>query len=152
VIYNELAQDPRRNITLDWDRMLALDGNSAAYIQYMYARCCSVLRRAADEQEAVRPPLGTPVSVTHPAELDLVRQLARLPVAVRAAGAELAPSEIAQWCYGAARSFAAFYRDCPVLQAESAEARLLRLRLTAVTAQTLRNGLGLLGVRAPERM
>ncbi len=96
--------------------------------------------------------MGAAVSVTNPAELDLVRQLARLPVAVRAAGAELAPSEIAQWCYGAARSFAAFYRDCPVLQAESAEIRLVRARLTAATAQSLRNGLRLLGIGTPERM
>ena len=49
VIYNDLYQDPRRNITLDWDRMLALEGNSAPYIQYMYARCRSILRKAAEQ-------------------------------------------------------------------------------------------------------
>src|SRR6185295_12573707 len=51
VIYNDLYQDPRRNITLDWDRMLSLEGNSATYIQYMYARCRSILRKAAEEDE-----------------------------------------------------------------------------------------------------
>src|SRR5262249_52334355 len=49
VIYNDLYQDPRRNITLDWERMLSLEGNSATYIQYMHARCRSILRRAADD-------------------------------------------------------------------------------------------------------
>src|SRR5436190_22730761 len=51
VVYNDLFQDSRRNITLDWERMLALEGNSAPYIQYMYARCKSILRRAAEEDE-----------------------------------------------------------------------------------------------------
>src|SRR6266542_5632525 len=51
VIYNDLYQDPRRNITLDWERMLALEGNSAPYIQYMYARCQSILRKAAEDAQ-----------------------------------------------------------------------------------------------------
>ena len=54
VIYNDLYQDPRRNITLDWERMLSREGNSATYIQYMYARCRSILRNA-----------DMPVSYTH---------------------------------------------------------------------------------------
>ncbi len=152
VIYNELSQDPKRNITLDWDRMLALAGNSAAYIQYMHARCCSVLRKVEQDGVAGHMSPGGPVSLTHPAELDLIKQLAKLPVAIRAAGAEYAPSHIAAWCYEAARAFADFYRDCPILHAETAELRATRLRLTAATAQALRNGLQLLGIAAPERM
>jgi arginyl-tRNA synthetase len=151
VIYNDLSQDPKRNITLDWDRMLALDGNSAAYIQYMYARSRSVLRRA--DADGLSPVYASDaIAVTHAAELELVKQLARLPVAVRDAGTEYAPSAIATWCYATARAFAAFYRDCPVLQAETADIRNLRLRLTAATGQGWGNGLGLLGIAAPERM
>jgi arginyl-tRNA synthetase len=151
VIYNELSQDPKRNITLDWDRMLSVDGNSAAYIQYMDTRGRSLLRRAADEGLYQASRSGA-VSITHPAELELVKQLARMPVAVRDAGAEYAPSEIATWCYASARAFAAFYRDCPVLQAANGDTRNFRLRLTAATSQGLRNGLGLLGIAVPERM
>jgi arginyl-tRNA synthetase len=132
--------------------MLTLDGNSAAYIQYMYARCRSVLRKVEQDDTSSQAVPGDTVSLTQSAELALVKQLARLPVAIRAAGAEYAPSEIAAWCYGAARAFAAFYRDCPILQAESVESRAFRLRLTAATAQGLRNGLRLLGIGAPERM
>ena len=159
VIYNDLYQDPKRTITLDWDRMLSLEGNSAPYIQYMHARCRSILRRAAAEAgsaptaaAAGERPAGDAARLTHPAETALVKQLARLPRAVREAGARYAPFVVAEWCYETARALAAFYRDCPVLQVESDDLRAARLRLVAATAQALKNGLALLGIRAPERM
>jgi len=175
VIYNDLYQDPRRNITLDWERMLTLEGNSAPYIQYMHARCRSILRKAAEEDERrrtkdesssdVRERLSgqdaqpssfvlRPSSelLTHPAEVGLVKQLAKLPGAVREAGERYAPFVIAEWSYETARALSAFYHDCPVLRAETPELRAARLRLVAATAQALKNGLALLGIRAPERM
>jgi arginyl-tRNA synthetase len=148
VIYNDLYQDPRRDIRLDWDRMLALDGNSAPYIQYMVARCRSIVRRAADEP-------GGPADVgllVHPSELAVIKQLARLPRAVREAAQRYAPFVVAEWCYETARSLSAFYRDCPVLRAEQPELRGARLQLVAATAQALTNGLALLCIRAPQRM
>jgi arginyl-tRNA synthetase len=165
VIYNDLYQDPKRNITLDWDRMLALEGNSAPYIQYMHARCRSILRRAEEQGIGDRgwgmaeeprsnpyPPSPIPQLLVHPSEFGVVRQLAKLPAAVREAGDRYAPFVIAEWCYEMARALSAFYRDCPVLRAETPELRAARLRLVAATAQVLENGLGLLGIRAPERM
>lgn len=175
VVYNDLYQDPRRNITLDWDRMLALEGNSAPYIQYMYARCRSILRRAAQEDQgqktkdessretiAILPETKMATSsvvlgssselLMHPSELAVAKQLARMPAAVREAGARYAPFVIAEWCYETARALSGFYRDCPVLKADSPELRAARLRLVAATAQSLTNGLALLGLKAPERM
>lgn len=151
VIYNELAQDPKRNITLDWDRMLALDGNSAAYIQYMHARCCSILRKASDEEVDVSRH-DAALAITHAAELEIVKRIAMLPEAIRKAGTDFAPSAIATWCYETARAFAAFYRDCPILFAATPEVRNVRLRITAAAAESLRNGLHLLGIQTPERM
>jgi arginyl-tRNA synthetase len=174
VIYNDLYQDPRRNITLDWDRMLALEGNSAPYIQYMYARCRSILRKALTDDErgtvddgqpnAASPPALVhgrspeelppydPAVLTHPSEVSVIKQLAKLPAAVREAGARYAPFVIAEWCYETARALSGFYRDCRVLRAETPELRAARLHLVAATAQALKNGLGLLGIKAPERM
>jgi arginyl-tRNA synthetase len=176
VIYNDLYQDPRRNITLDWERMLALEGNSAPYIQYMYARCRSILRKAAEEdqrrktkdernlnasdqgsgQNAQPSSFGlghSSLLLTHPSERAVIKQMAKLPAAVREAGARYAPFVVGEWCYDTARALSGFYHDCPVLRADTPpELRAARLRLVAATAQTLRNGMGLLGLRAPERM
>lgn len=150
VIYNDLYQDPRRNITLDWDRMLSIEGNSAAYLQYSHARCRSILRRAAEEGATLAD--ADPALLTHPSEQRLIRHLARLHEAVREAGARYAPFVIADWCYTTAREFGIFFEQCPVLRAETPALRAARLQLVAATANALRNGLALLGIRAPERM
>lgn len=150
VIYNDLYQDPRRNITLDWDRMLSIEGNSAAYLQYSHARCRSILRRAAEEGATLAD--ADPALLTHPSEQRLIRHLARLHEAVREAGARYAPFVIADWCYTTAREFGIFFEQCPVLRAETPALRAARLQLVAATANALRNGLALLGINAPERM
>ncbi|WP_322495457.1 arginine--tRNA ligase [Chloroflexus sp.] len=150
VIYNDLYQDPRRNITLDWDRMLSIEGNSAAYLQYSHARCRSILRRAAEEGATLAD--ADPALLTHPSEQRLIRHLARLHEAVREAGARYAPFVIADWCYTTAREFGIFFEQCPVLRAEAPALRAARLQLVAATANALRNGLALLGINAPERM
>lgn len=150
VIYNDLYQDPKRNITLDWDRMLATEGNSATYLQYTYARCKSILRRASNEQPSAFE--ASPALLVHPSEQRLIKHLARLPEALREAGARYSPFVIAEWCYTTAREFGVFFEQCPVLKAESSELRAARLALVAATAQALKNGLSLLGITAPERM
>jgi arginyl-tRNA synthetase len=116
----------------------------------MHARCCSILRKAAEEGVAAGD--GDATILTHPSETAVIKQLAKLPGAVREAGERYAPFVIAEWCYETARALSAFYRDCSVLRAETPALRAARLRLVAATAQGLRNGLALLGIKAPERM
>jgi arginyl-tRNA synthetase len=147
VIYNDLYQDPKRNITLDWNRMLSFEGNSAPYLQYTHARCCSILREAGTV-----PSDYDSQQLTAEQELAVIKQLARLPAIVRRAGESYAPYVIAEWLYTTAREFARFYRDLSVLRAETPELRAARLHLVAATAQALRNGLQLLSIQAPERM
>lgn len=161
VIYNDLYQDPRRNITLDWERMLSVEGNSAAYLQYSYARCRSILRRAAQEGDADVAQANHTFQLAeeqvlelliHPAEQRLIKHLARLPEAIREAGTRYAPFVIAEWCYTTAREFGVFFEQCAVLKAETSALRTARLALVAATAQALKNGLRLLGITTPERM
>lgn len=147
VIYNDLYQDSKRNITLDWDRMLSFEGNSAPYIQYTYARCRSILREGGGV-----PDTFDAQQLQADQELMVIKQLARLPDVVRRAGESYAPYVVAEWLYTTAREFARFYHDLSVLKADTAELRAARLALVAATAQGLRNGLALLAIRAPERM
>jgi arginyl-tRNA synthetase len=155
VIYNDLYQPPQRNITLDWGRMLATEGNSATYLQYSYARCQSILRRAGEDgyqtpTETI--PAELAILLTHPSEQQLVKHLARLPEIVREAAERYAPFVIAEWCYTTAREFGVFFEQCSVLKADTPDLRTARLALVAATAYTLKNGLNLLGIKAPERM
>jgi arginyl-tRNA synthetase len=152
VVYNDLYQDLRRNIVLDWERMLATEGNSATYLQYSHARCRSILRRAAEEGAIQHAGAAELELLAHPSEQQLIKHLARLPEAVREAGSRYTPFVIADWCYTTAREFGVFFEQCPVLRAETPELRSARLVLVAATAQALKNGLNLLGIRAPERM
>lgn len=155
VIYNDLYQDLKRNITLDWDRMLSIEGNSATYLQYSYARCHSLLRRARQELGDVIATTSTgyaPELLLDPAEQQLLRRLAGLPHAVREAAARCAPYVIADWCYTTARDFATFYDRNAVLKAETPALRDARLALVGATAQALKNGLALLGVGVVEQM
>ncbi|MBA3947877.1 MAG: arginine--tRNA ligase [Herpetosiphonaceae bacterium] len=156
VVYNDLYQDVRRNITLDWERMLAFEGNSAPYLQYTFARCCSILREALNRDTSANLLEGLPpfeaMLLREPQEQAVLKQIARLPDAVRRAGQAFAPYIIAEWLYTTAREFARFYRDLSVLKAATPELRAARLALVAATAQSLRNGLHLLGLAAPERM
>jgi arginyl-tRNA synthetase len=155
VIYNDLYQDLKRNITLDWDRMLSTEGNSATYLQYSYARCRSILRRAQQELGGTIDPAATGYDATlliDAAEQQLLRRLAGLPHAVREAATRYAPYVIADWCYGTARDFATFYDRNAVLKADTPALRNARLALVAATAQALKNGLALLGVRVVEQM
>jgi arginyl-tRNA synthetase len=147
VIYNDMYQDPKRNLTLKWDAMFSLDGNSATYLQYTHTRCRSILRRAGALPDAADATL-----LVHSSEVGIIKALAQFPLRVRDAADACAPSFVADWLYGAARRFSAFYRDCPVLEAPSPELRAARLRLVSATAQCLQEWIGALGIQAPERM
>ena len=127
MIYNDLYQDPKRSITIDWDRMLSLEGNSAPYIQYMHARCRSILRKAAEEEAGLgrlhtADQTDNLALLAHPSEVAVIKQLGKLPEAVREAGVRYATFVIAEWCYETARTLAGFYRDCSVAKGRNAGA------------------------------
>ena len=153
VIYADLFQGPDRNITFDWDKMLASEGNTAMYLQYAHARCKSILRKGTHPNPSLAAREGQGVGLVHPAEQALLKQLARLPHAVREAGDKYLPATVAEWTFQLAKAFAGFWDQCPVLRDDvPVELRTERLALVAATAQGLKNGLALLGIQAPERV
>ncbi len=146
VKYADLSVDRDKDYVFDLDRMLAMDGNTAVYLQYAHARIRSILRRADQVPEP-----GAPVRLTEPAERDLALRLARFPDAVQMAISNLQPHRLCTYLFELATAFSTFYENCPVLTSEGA-IRQSRLVLALHTATVLNRGLDLLGIDTPERL
>ncbi len=146
--YADLSVDRESSYMLDFDRMLALTGNTGPYLQYATARIRSIFRRAGIEPDAA----AGPIQVAEDAERALALRLLGFGAAVHqeADGAE--PHKLAAFLFETASAFTTFYEQCPVLQAEDESTRRSRLALSALTLRVLLTGLGLLGIPVPERM
>ncbi|MCE7011367.1 arginine--tRNA ligase [Kibdelosporangium philippinense] len=145
--YADLSNDREKDYTFSWERMLATDGNTAAYLQYANARNLSIIRKSG---QTVEP--GTKVILAEQAERDLAVQLLQLPAAIQAAIDGYTPHKLATYLYETSTTFTAFFEKCPVLKAESEELRASRLVLCALTSKVLTLGLDLLGIEAPTRL
>jgi arginyl-tRNA synthetase len=143
-------QHPSRDIVFDWDKILNLKGNSAPYLQYTYARCESILKKAKN------PVLHSSRLFAKIAfakeELDILRTTYRFPEVVKEAAEKFSPNLLCNFVFELARSYNLFYSTHQVLEAETKEQRGFRLMLTAAAAQIIKNSLSLLGIAAPERM
>ena len=138
--YVDLSSDRVKDYVFDWDRMLSFDGDTAAYLQYTYARIQSIFRRAGIEQFT-----ATPITVGHPAEHALAIELINFGAVVTTVEQTLEFHRLAGYLHTLAATFSGFYEHCPVLRAEG-EVRNSRLALCDLTARVLRHGLYLLGI------
>jgi arginyl-tRNA synthetase len=146
VKYADLSTQRSKDYVFDYDRMLSFDGNTAPYLQYAHARICSIFRRSGMEL-----PDAKHVIVAEPAERALAIELLAFAGVVAEVAGDLECHRLAQYLYGLASAFTDFYERCPVLRAEG-EVRTSRLVLCDLTARTLKLGLGLLGIAAPDKM
>ena len=146
VKYNDLSKDRQTLITFTWDKALSLQGNTAPYLQYAYARIRSIQRKVA-ELGAAPGPLGA----LEPAERALVLALLKYPLAVEEVAMSARPHALCDYLFSLAGAFSSFYNDSPVKDAE-ASVRAARLTLCDRVATVLRRGLDLLGIEVVERM
>jgi arginyl-tRNA synthetase len=141
--------------TVDLDLDLAREQsaeNPVYYVQYAHARIASILERIGAER-VEQAPADTPSGLElHPAERELVRKLLTFPAEVAEAASRRAPHRVATYALELAQAFAAFYRDCPVKDAEPEALKSFRIGLCVSTKRTLARALDLLGVSAPESM
>jgi len=144
--YADLASDRVKDYVFSWDRMLAMDGNTAPYLQYAYTRIRSIFRKAGIDHA---PP--APIVFAEPAERALALAILAFEGVVDAVGRTLEPHRLCGYLYDLATAFSAFYEACPVLSAEP-PLRAGRLVLADLTGRTLAQGLELLGIRVVERM
>jgi len=147
--YADLSQSRIKEVVFDWDRMLALDGDSAPYLQYAYTRTRSILRKAGGIGPRDRLTTGR---LRTPEEQTLLKDIGRFPDSIRSAAESYEPHRIASRLYRLAQDFSVFYDRVPVLQAETPELRRARLALVEMTGTVLKLGLGLLGIEVTERM
>ena len=148
VKYADLAHNRTSDYVFSWDKMLALDGNTAPYMQYAYARIRSIFRKgdvaSGDRQMAA-------ILIEEPAERALAIKLVQFPETLESVAAECLPHLLCNYLYELASAFMTFYESCPVLK--SAEPiRASRLALCELTARTVSRGLDLLGIEILEQM
>jgi arginyl-tRNA synthetase len=151
VKYADLSQNRESDYIFNWDKMLAMDGNTATYMQYAYARNRSILRKSGIDVPSLRqnPP---PLLLQTGEERALALQLVRLHDTLTAAAAEYKPNLLTGYLWDLAKTYSGFFQNCPVLKAETAQLRQSRLLLCDLTARAIERGLDLLGIRTVERM
>lgn len=149
--YADLSQNRTSDYVFSFDKMVALKGNTATYMQYAYARVLSIFRRGEIDIEAVRAtrPL---ISLDQPAERALGLELLRFSEAIDFALADYRPNQLTSYLFDLANRFSTFFEECPVLKAETPDLRDSRLLLCDLTARTIRQGLELLGIGVVGKM
>ena len=145
VKYFDLNKDRTSDYVFDFDTMLAMDGNTAPYLQYAHARIRSIFRKAAGNATT-----GA-ITLAAPEEKTLAKHLLRLSELIDDVARDLKPHLLCQYLYDLATRFSGFYEACPVLKSDE-PTRSSRLALCDLTARTLALGLDLLGIEHPEQM
>jgi arginyl-tRNA synthetase len=154
VKYADYSNNRTSDYVFSFDKMLAMDGNTAPYMQYAYARVQSIKDKGKERGiEADKEITGLRVvSLTEPSELDLAKHLIRYGEAIEAAVGDYRPNYLTSYLYELAQKFSVFYTDCPVLDA-GPDKRPTRLLLCDLTAKTIKHGLSnLLGIEVVEQM
>ena len=147
VKYADLSHDPGTAIDFDWDKALALEGNSGPYLQYAHARVCSLMGKAAEVGAAP----ASAFELDNPVAKQLALQLLQFGPSVLRAAENYKPSILADYLFQTSQLYSSFYQRCPILKSEPA-VRDARLALCALFGKVLARGLDLLGIAAPSRI
>ena len=147
VVYADLQNGRIKDIDFCWDRVLSFEGETGPYVQYTHARCCSALRKA-EGLEAVEPDYS---ALSDDYAQELLRQLSRFPETVREAANRYEPSIITRAVTELCKAYNKFYYENRIIVDEAA-VREARVRLTRAVKNTIKTGLYLIGMEAPERM
>jgi arginyl-tRNA synthetase len=160
VKYADLLPNRQSDYVFSWDKLLALNGNTAPYLQYAYARIRSIFRKGNVEQGAPVSPSESLITnhaapsslhLAAPEELALARHLLNFGLVLEAVADDYRPNFLCNYLYELAGHFTGFYENCPVLKSE-AEQRASRLLLCDLTARVLKQGLQVLGIDTLEQM
>jgi arginyl-tRNA synthetase len=149
--YSDLSHDRESDYKFSYEKMLQLNGDTATYLQYSYARCRSIFRKAGTTPEAVLAS-GAQVVLSQPEERALALQLLRFAETLATVEADYRPHHLTVYLFSLAKTYSSFFEKCPVLKAETDALKQSRLLLCDLTARTIARGLSLLGIGVEEKM
>ena len=147
--YFILKVDARKNMLFNPAESIDFNGNTGPFIQYTYARICSILRKAASVADTINITSDTSLNDK---EVELIQKMSEFSAAVEQAGKDYSPSGIANYCYELTKVFNQFYHDYSILNEPDEQKKAVRLMLAKNVAKIIKNGMGLLGIEVPERM
>jgi arginyl-tRNA synthetase len=148
VKYADLLPNRQSDYVFSWDKMLALQGNTAPYLQYAYARIRSIFRKLGTSNIEHRT---SNIELKAPEEIALAKHLLNFGLTLEAVAEEYRPNFLCNYMFELAGKFTSFYENCPVLKADEAT-RNSRLALCDLTARVLKQGLAVLGIEVVEQM
>ena len=153
VMFQELSNNRIKDYTFSWDKVLNFDGETGPYVQYTYARAKSVLRNAGDDVVAkAEAAEGLDMQyISGDSAYELAKLIYAFPAVIGEAANKYEPSVVTRHIVDVAQAFNRFYHDEHIL-VDNEEEKLAKTALVIAAANTIKNGLGLLGISAPEKM
>ena len=148
IIFNDLYNQRIKDVVFNWDKILNFDGETGPYVQYTYARCASVLRKAGDF--TITEELDYNV-LTDETTMNLLKDIERFPGIVKDASVKYEPFMISRFVVSVAQHFNKFYHDCQIISAEE-NIKAARLQVVLITKRVIKDALDLLGIQCPEQM
>jgi len=148
--YSDLLPNRQSDYVFSWEKMLALNGNTAPYLLYAYTRVQSIFRKV-QETISTSDKLEPKFELNSPDELNLAKHLLNFGIVLEAVADDYRPNFLCNYLYELAGHFARFYESCPVLKAAPQE-KADRLALCDLTGRVLKQGLNVLGIETTERM
>ncbi len=149
--YFMLKVDPKKNMVFNPKESIDFNGNTGPFIQYTYARVCSLLEKAKEQDLNVASVLFDGLAISQ-VEVDLIKKLTQFKEAVEEAAKIYSPALIANYVYDLVKDYNRFYHDFPILKEEDEMIKLFRIKLSENIAVIIKRGMGLLGIEMPERM
>lgn len=151
VVFNELSNYRIKDYVFSWDKVLNFEGETGPYVQYTHARACSILRNAGDDIVAKAKAGFDPKYITAESAHNLMKLIYELPDVIMEAGEKYEPSVVTRHIVDIAQSFNKFYHDEHILVDDEDE-KTAKVALVMAARTAIKNGLGLLGMKAPEKM
>ena len=155
LVYADLSQNRDSDYVFSFDKMLAMNGNTATYMQYAYARARSIFAKGDVDVEALRREFAERkrnLTLEQPEERALAFELVEFQSALENVVRDYRPNFLTAYLYELANKYSSFFEKCPVLKASDDDVRANRLFLCDLTARTIAQGLTLLGIQTVERM